>query len=192
LNTNILNHLIRIQPAINRDNTKVYDKYWLNVAINDVEMLADLYESLEINQINCEVLVGIERHFSTELPKSIREGAKAINNLLRVARSRDRGEIHKALYEYRIKAQKIDKNEIEDFFERLIEKFTLIDYLEIDQPFQVGEISNPDTTNIIPKNFSVEAITDLNLKRPAASGYLKFHKKSYQEKIRREIKDKWK
>ena len=65
----------------------------------------------------------------------------------------------------------------------------LKNYLEIDPPFYLGEIGSHEIEKIVPKSFSVEALSDLSLKEPAASGYLKFNKKEYQEKIQKEFKE---
>ena len=37
----------------------------------------------------------------------------------------------------------------------------------------------------------VEAITDLSFKKPAASGFLQFHKKNFQKTIKDEIEERW-
>ena len=191
LEPNLLNRLIRIQPAINKDSTEIHDKYWLDVMIRDIEILEKIYESLNVNEINCSVKVGVERYFTTELPSSLKVGINALNDFLSAGRESDRIKLFSAWMKYRRSIHNINKEELENFFRELAKKFFLKNYIEIDLPFYLGEIGSHEIEKIIPKSFSVEAMSDLSLKEPAASGYLKFNKKEYQKKIQEEIKENW-
>lgn len=87
--------------------------------------------------------------------------------------------------------RKWDLKSLEDSIKELSSILVLKDYIEIDNPFYLGEINNPETKKIVPSYFSVEALTNLTLKTPAANGYLKFHKKNYQKEIKKEIGTDW-
>lgn len=185
-----LENIIRIQPTINKNNTPSYDRYWLDVMIRDTDALEKIYRSLEVNDVNCSVKVSTERYFATELPKSLVRGIKAMNEFLSAGRTADRQKLFQKWQKYR-KSYKIDKEELVKYFENLMDSFNLQNYLKVDEPFYLGEIGNIDTYEIIPSNFAVDAITNLSFRKPAASGYLQFHKKSFQNKLRDEIKEKW-
>ncbi|KKK52300.1 hypothetical protein LCGC14_3106310, partial [marine sediment metagenome] len=149
IESNLLNRLIRIQPAMIRDSTDTYDKYWLDVMIRDIEILEKIYESLNVNEINCSVKVGVERFFTTELPSSLKEGISALNNFLSVGRESNRIKLFSAWMRYRRSVNNVDKEELENFFRDLAKKFYLKDYIEIDPPFYLGEISSHEVEKIV-------------------------------------------
>jgi len=186
-----LDHLVRIQPAINKDSTETHDKYWLDVMIRDIETLENIYKSLEVNEINCNVEVAVKRYFSTELPSSLKDGINALNAFLSAAMGSDRNKLFRTWLRYRRSARDLNKEEVENYFKNLVEKFYLKDYLKVDSPFIISDIGTHKIQEIIPLSFNVEAITNLSLKKPAASGYLEFNKENYQKKIREELKEKW-
>ena len=190
INENALKNIIRIQPAINKNNTPTYDRYWLDVMIRDIDTLEKIYHSLEINQINLSVRVATERYFATELPKSLTKSLKVVNEFLSAGKGRDRNLLFKTWQQYRL-ASKVDKDEIIKYFEDLTKSINLNDFIKVAPPFYKGKIGDFDTHRVIPSNFLVEAITDLSFRKPAASGYLEFHKKNFQETVKNEIEENW-
>ncbi|MFX1298103.1 MAG: hypothetical protein ACFFD2_25035, partial [Promethearchaeota archaeon] len=187
---NALENIVRIQKAVNKDNTLTFDKYWLNAMINDVDTLEKIYKSLEVNEVNCSVQVNIENHFTTELPKSLIRGVNAMNEFLYAGRGSDRHKLFQKWMKYR-HSLKIDRDEITKYFENLLEQFDLYNYILLDDPFFIGNIGGTKVDKIIPSSFSVDAITDLSFRKPVASGYLKFHKKNFKEDLRTELKERW-
>ena len=81
---------------------------------------------------------------------------------------------------------------MQNYIKDLTSKSVLKDYIKLDKPFYLGDINNPESEKIIPTHFSVEALSNLTLEAPAAHGYLKFHKRKYQEVIKKEIGGDWK
>ena len=185
-----LKNIIRIQPTINRNSTPSYDRYWLDVMIRDIDTLEKIYHSLEINQINLSVRVATERYFTIELPKSLTRSLRIINEFLLAGKGRDRNLLFKKWKQYRL-APNIDKDEIIKYFEDLTNNINLINFIKIDPPFYTGKIGDFETHRVIPSSFLVEAVTDLSFRKPAASGYLEFHKKNFQDAVRSEIKENW-
>lgn len=175
---------------MNKDNTLTFDKYWLNAMINDMDTLEKIYKSLEVNEVNCSVQVNIENHFTTELPKSLTRGVNAMNEFLYAGRGADRQKLFQKWMKYR-KTLKIDRDEITNYFENLLDQLDLYNYILLDDPFYIGSIGETKAKKIIPSSFSVDAITDLSFRKPAASGYLKFHKKNFKEDLRIELKERW-
>ncbi len=187
---NALENIIRIQKAMNKDNTLTFDKYWLNTMIKDIDTLEKIYKSLEVNEVNCNVRVNIENHFTTELPKSFLRGVNAMNEFLSAGRGSDRQKLFQKWIKYR-RSLKLDRDEIIKYFENLMDNFNLYNYVLIDDPFYIGRLGRVDVNKIVPSSFSVDAITDLSFSKPAASGYLKFHKKNFKEDLRIELKERW-
>ena len=163
---------------------------WLDVMIRDIDTLEKIYHSLEINQINLSVRVATERYFTTELPKSLTKSLKIVNEFLSAGKGRDRNLLFKKWKQYRL-ASKIDKDEIIKYFEDLTKTINLNDFIKVDPPFYTGKIGDFDTHRVIPSNFLVETIADLSFRKPAASGYLEFHKKNFQNTIKNEIEENW-
>lgn len=187
---NALDNVIRIQKAINKDNTSTFDKYWLNAMINDMDTLEKIYKSLEVNEVNCTVKVNVENHFTTELPKSLMRGVNAMNDFLSAGRGSDRQKLFQKWLKYRY-SLKLDKDELTNYFENLMNQFDLYNYIEIEEPFYFGSLGGTSANKIIPSSFSVDAITDLSFNKPAAKGYLKFHKVNFKKDLRNELKDRW-
>ena len=154
INENALKNIIRIQPAINKNNTPTYDRYWLDVMIRDIDTLEKIYHSLEINQINISVRVATERYFTTELPKSLTKSLKIVNEFLSAGKGRDRNLLFKKWKQYRL-ASEIDKDEIIKYFEDLTKTINLNDFIKVDSPFYTGKIGDFDTHRVIPSNFLV-------------------------------------
>lgn len=185
-----LKNIVRIQPALNKNSTPSYDRYWLDVMIRDIDTLEKIYHSLEINEINLSVRVATERYFTTELPKSLTRSLRIINEFLSAGKGRDRNLLFKKWGPYRL-ASNVDKDEIIKYFEDLTNNINLVNFIKIDHPFYTGNIGDFETHRVIPSSFNVEAITDLSFRKPAASGYLEFHKKNFQDAVRSEIKENW-
>lgn len=185
-----LQNLLRIQPAKNKDNTPTYDKYWLDVMIRDPTTLEQIYKSLEVNNINCSVRVSLEKSFEIELPKTLIDSAKATEELLSVAKTLDRQKVFRKWLKY-YKSMKVNRDDIVKYFDNLLRERYLYDFIKVDEPFSVRDVKKPDTSDIIPSFFNVEAITDLTFQNPTASGYLYFHKKNFQKNIRNELKERW-
>jgi len=190
MNPDVLKNIIRIQPAVNKNNTPSYDKYWLDIMIRDISTLEIIYKSLEINEVNIHVKVSTERYFATELPKSLIKSINTINEFLAAGRTNDRQLLFRKWRQYR-KGIKLNKDEIIQYFENLCKKIELPKFIRIDEPFYTGKIGDFDLGHVIPQNFLVEAIADLSFKKPAASGYLLFHKKSFQDVIKEVTSERW-
>lgn len=185
-----LENVIRIQKAINKDNTLTFDKYWLNAMINDMDTLEKIYKSLEVNEVNCTVEVNVENYFTTELPKSLMRGVNAMNDFLSAGRGTDRQKLFQKWLKYR-RSLKLDRDELTNYFENLMQRFNLYNYIVIDEPFYFGSVGRANANKIIPSSFSVDAITDLSFSKPAAKGYLKFHKVNFKNDLRNELNERW-
>ena len=138
----ILSDLVRIQPAQNRDQTPEIDRYWLHSMIKNVDFIKQIYRELEVDDVNVNVHVGIERCFSTTFPVELKKLLRASQRWTRAGYSRDRSEIQRAWLELRSVTGR-SKIQVGDII-RTIYKLTLgelfAEYLVIDQPYALGDM----------------------------------------------------
>lgn len=188
---NFTDRLINLKPAVNKDSTQAYDKFWLDVMIRDVSILEKMYNKLNVSGIDCIVIVNIEKYFVNDMPKPLVNSIDAFKRYISAGYGPNRTEVFRAWRKLRGSTRNWNLETIQDYLKDLTSKFTLQDYIKLDKPFYLGDIKNPESEKIVPTHFSVEALSDLTLDAPAAHGYLKFHKKKYQEIIRNKIGDNW-
>ncbi len=181
-----LNRLLYIQPARNKNNTRIYDRYWLDVMIRDVSHLEQIYEAVEVENVNIFIDVGIDKHFSTALPDAWRRKLNIIADFLRAGRGKDRETMRRAWTKFR-KETSMSSRDIGLIFDDVIKNLQLKNYIKVDDPFCCGEIGQVDKRNYIPSNFSVEAVTQLSLKKPAANGYLQFEKERFKDEVKKRL-----
>jgi len=191
IDKNFIDRLINLKPAVNKDSTQTYDKYWLDVMIRDVSILEKIYNKLSVTDIDCVVIINLEKHFVTDMPKPLVRSINAFKRYISAGYSSDRSEVFRAWLKLRGSTRNWNLETIEEYLKDLTSKNTLKEYIKLDKPFYLGDIKNPETEKIIPSHFSVEALSNLTLDTPAANGYLKFHKKGYQENIREELGGDW-
>lgn len=182
----VLKDIVRIQPAVNRDQTSDVDRYWLNSMIRDVGFFEKIYKELEISDVNLAAHVGIERCFSTTFPEEMKTVLKASQRWTRAGYGRDRNEIQRAWINLR-RVTRTSKVKVGDILHEIY-SLTLGDlfaeYLAVDIPYSLGDIKREERfMGLFPEKMSVEACTDLDLKNPIATGYLDFKKKQYMKKI---------
>ena len=189
---NALKDIIYIKPAANRDNDDKNDKYWLESSIKQPGLLEHIYRDLEIEEVNFGVKIDIDKMFGLTIPREVQEKTDAIKKLLKTSSSQfDRNQLIRAALEYK-KQERIAPSFDPGNFFRIIQRVTAKDmirkYVEIDRPYDVGNIAQPEKyVGVIPQSISVQAITRLTLRNPLANGYLVFKRESYMDKLRSEF-----
>jgi len=182
----IVSDIVRIQPAQNRDQTSEMDKYWLNCVITNVDYFEKIYRQLEVSDVDITVRVGIERCFSTTFSEEFKRVLEASQRWIHAGHGHDRNEIQRAWGNLRRVAgsSQIKVGEITRAIYELTVGKLFVDYLSVDVPYSLGEIRREERfMGLFPEKMSVEATTDLSLKRPIATGYLTFKKKEYTKRI---------
>jgi len=182
-----LNQLVRIQPAINRDQTEEVDRFWLDCMLRNVGLLEKIWRELSIDEVNVGVRVGIERCFSTTIPKEFKERLEATRRWVVAGRGRDREEVQRAWRRVRQVTQtsRVSVEEIVETIYRLTSGEAFGAFLDLEQPYRMGEIRREERfVGPFPARMAVEASTELGLQKPIATGYLTFKKKAYTEKIK--------
>jgi len=182
-----LNQLVRIQPAVNRDQTEEDDRFWLDCMLRNVGLLEKIWKELSIDEVNVGVRVGIERCFSTTIPKEFKRRLEATRRWVAAGRGKDKEEVQRAWRNVRQVTQtsKVSVEEIIDTIYKLTSGEAFGAYLNLEQPYRLGEIRREEIyTTPFPARMAVEATTELGLQKPTATGYLTFKKKAYTEKIK--------
>lgn len=193
INENALKKLVYIKPAANRDDDEKNDKYWLESSIKQPEALEKIYTDLEIDEINFEVKIDIDKMFALTIPVEIKDKIEAQQKLLRISSANfDRTQLLKAAVEYKRQERASPSFDPGNFF-KIIQKMTgnelIRKHIKIAHSYNLGDINRPEKfIGIVPQNINVHAITRLTMRKPIASGYLEFHRESYMEKLCSEFK----
>lgn len=186
-----LRNLVFIKPSANRDNDDENDKYWLESSIKQPKVLEKIYDELEIEDVNFGVHVDIDKMFGLSIPQEVKDKTDAQQQLLQASRDFDRNKLFRAALLYKKQEKRSPSFNPGDFF-RIIQRLTTRDFIrqhiEIDRPYDVGNIDQPEKyAGIVPQSIKVQTITKLSLRDPLASGYLVFKREKYMEKLKSEF-----
>lgn len=186
-----LSQFVYIKPAANRTRDETSDKYWLESGLRNLRVLESMYDDLEVDDVNFNVSVSIDKMFGLTIPPEIKELARATRRLRHAALHTDRQEWFHAMQRYKAQHQTLPDYNPESFtrlIDTLTSKDTIAEYISVDRPYGLGEIRPPESYHgIVPQSVTISAITSLTLRNPTAVGYLSFNKKSYTEKLRSEF-----
>ena len=158
--------------------------------IKDVELIEEIWDMLEIEDVNVGIKVGINRCFSAIIPYNYRKKIESTQRFLRAGHGSDRQELFHAWGEYR-KTLRMEGVSVEALME-LIGKLTSGEifgkYVYVDKPYNLGAIKRErELSGPFPKYMFVQALTNLTLKQCVADGYLVFEKKKYTDEIEESI-----
>lgn len=179
-----LNRLIRVQPAMNRDQTEELDRYWLDIMIRDMDMWDKIWLSMDVEDVDLPVDVSLDRVFSVVLPPAVQRRWKATQKYLEAGRGRSRDNLMRAWSTMRtaVHENAFTVDEIMEIGRKLLEPNNFHSYLEIEEPYRIGGIEKTSQrSRSVPENIVVTARTDLNYEDPIAKGYLTFKKKLFTE-----------
>ena len=124
---NALKNIIFIKPAANRDNDEKNDKYWLESSIKQPGRLEQIYQDLEIEEVNFGVSIDIDKMFGLTIPQEVQEKADAVRQLLKTSSSEfDRNQLIKAALAYK-KQERISPSFDPGNFFRIIQRLTTRD-----------------------------------------------------------------
>jgi hypothetical protein len=181
----ILDSLVRIQPAINRDQTEEADRFWLSCMLRNVELLEGIYKELNIDDVAVNVKVDIQRTFSSTIPGEFRRRLEATKRWITAGRGKNRDEVSRAWRAMRTleATSKVPAEEIINTVLRLTTGEAFVSFLSVEQPFRLGLIMPEQFTGPFPSKMGVDTTTELGLARPSASGYLSFKKKAFAAEL---------
>lgn len=180
-----LDQIVFVQPAQNKDRKDGNEKYWLRSMIRDAESLENLWENLNVDNVKAGVNIGVERHISTNLPPELKKGLEAMALYSKSIYSSHWSDVRDSWLNLRkMKGSKITVKDLTDTIKTLSDIEFFSEFVEIDNPYNMGEIKNNEPHQTIPQKMYAEAITRLNLKKPIAEGYMTFRKENYVNSIK--------
>jgi hypothetical protein len=180
-----LNSLVSVKCAVNPTRRVGTDCYWIHSALKDVSILENIWDELDVERVNADIRIGVERYFSSSIPHEIKERIK-IQKALLDAIAQGQRNIQKLEYRYRqsVMKTKVSPADLLDLLNRLVSGDFFSSFVTLDAPFFFGSIEpQKQLTSIIPEKVQVGVLTDLNFKLPAAKGELAFERSRYVDAI---------
>ena len=185
-----LKDLVHIKPSINRDSNDEVDKYWLDASLKNPKLLEQVWDELQVDEVNVGVKIDVNKLFGLRLPQEIKDKADSIQKYLHAGTLGDRGLQFRAMLDYKRQERKtpFHPNDFLRVIQSLTARNTLLNYVSIDDRYDIGEIDHPTTYGgIIPQDVKVQTLTKLTLHDPQALGYLTLQRKLYLEKFKKNL-----
>ncbi len=181
-----LEHLVKLYCPGDPKRTSEADLYWIDSAIKDMSILEKIYDELTIDKVTTNVNVGVERQFSSSMPREVKEWLAARAKADVYLGSSDRQNVFKSMYRLRVAQRKMGKlspSAIHDLAEQVLSPQEFMLYVSVDKPFNITQINPVDDAHWFPEKVGVTVQTDLNYKNPVAQGDLTFKKIDFASKL---------
>ncbi|NLV05292.1 hypothetical protein GOC83_03985 [Haloarcula rubripromontorii] len=168
------------------------DKYWIQSALRDPSALSEIYQELRVDNIDMNIEVGVQRCFSTAIPKRIRKSFERTDELIEASNEGDRNKIitsSRRRQEAR-KEMSMSEGELAKYLRSLATSERLGEYISIESPFKRRQIETSSMNHMVfPEQVNVDVTTSLNLETQAAEGELSFEKNDYTDFLEKECED---
>jgi hypothetical protein len=191
VSTEALAELVRLYCPEDPKRTKEVDLYWIDSAIKDMAILEKIYDELTVDEVSTCVRVGLERQFSSSIPKEVKQWMRAKTQVDDYLASKDRQASFRSFYKFRLAKKKmggITASDIYNLGQRLLQPDEFMYYISADSPFRIGGLVPCDVKGLYPEKIGVTILTDLNNKRPVAQGDLIYKKLEFSSKLNEEIR----
>lgn len=185
-----LQGLVHIKPSINRDSNDEVDRYWLDASLREPKKLEQIWTELHIDEVNVGVQIDFNKLFGLRLPQELKDKADAIQKYLNAGRRGDRNLIFDTAWDLKRQERKtpFHPNDFLRVIQHLTARDTLIDYVSVDERYDIGSIDHPTKyEGIIPQDVKVQTLTTLTLENPQSLGYLTLQRRLYLDKIKIEF-----
>lgn len=184
-----LDNLVSIECATNPTRKKDTDCYWIHSALKDVSIFEKIWNELDIERVNTDVKIGVERYFGPAIPKEIKKKFETKQKLLDAIAQGQRN-INPLKLRYRQATAKttVSPSDLLDVIMRLVSGDFFAEFIGVDKDFTVGSIQpKREITSIIPEGVMIDVYADLNYKLPTAKGNLIFERERYVEQVKETI-----
>lgn len=180
-----LNRLVGVNCAANPTRRDECDCYWIHSALKDVSILQKIWDELDIEHVNVDVRIGVERFFNQAIPEPVKKKLEIQRDLLMAIQLGQRNiEGLKSRYRHAATKTNISPSELIDVMMKLVSGEFFSEFVNLDKPFELGSIEpHRELTSIIPERVKVGVLTDLNLDLPVAKGELKFKRKDFTQAV---------
>jgi hypothetical protein len=180
--------LVNVTCSANPTKEGDNECYWIHSALKNVRALESIWSELDVDQINVGIRIGVERYFSSVIPREIKERLRARKTLLDAIQQGARTQRLQYRYRQASNRARVSPSELVELMMRLVSGEYFANYLSVDDRFEIAKIEPyKQITSIVPERVNVGVLTDLNFLSPAAQGKLTFLKKNYVDKISDEI-----
>jgi len=185
-----LDQLVSVKAAENPAREKENDIYWIHSALKNVEAFEKIWTELNIEQVNADVRIGVERMFTSAIPQGIKDKLELQKKLLDAIVAGDRDGEKRLKIKYRTSKVKITPSELAELFVRLVSGDFFADFVQVKQPFimsNIEPIKEPGT--IVPEKVKVGVQTDLTYDNPTANSNLCFFRHKYSLAVTEKVKE---
>jgi len=188
-----LDNWVKITAPLNPKCEGNIDRYWLHATIVDSSVLQEIYDVLSIDNVVLGVNVGVERIFSSAVPKRLRDRLSAHRDFVISSRSGARNVWIKKAQKYRKALRKSGPEVLEflDFVFSLVSGEYFREFIRIDDPFQLNRIEANRQVQFVPEQVLVEVYSKLTLETPVASGNLIFERVNFDREIKRKVDEEF-
>lgn len=191
LSSEALRHWVSVASSADPLDDNGCDIYWMTAAIQDPEILEELYRSVQIDNVDISIHVALQRYFLTSLPESVHRLLRAQDDLVKAAQVKNRNLRARAEYTIRhySKTGVMSQQQIAQLVGELISHATLRKHVRTTDLYQVLRV-DPDErrTSLVPERFAVHAGTFLNKQRKIADGKLTFSREEFKKSVAEQVK----
>jgi hypothetical protein len=187
-----LGQLVSVKAAENPCKEGETDKYWIHSALKDVDMLHKIWTELNIEQVNADVRIGVERMFTSAIPREVKERFELQRQLLTAISSGNRDLEQRLRFKYRRSSvtPMISPSELYELLLSLVTGDFFAGFVTVTQPFIMNNVEPiKDLGVLVPEKVKVGVQTDLSYKMPTAKGDLFFQRKQYEESVSDKVKE---
>jgi hypothetical protein len=187
-----LNQIVSVKAAENPCSEGEKDRYWIHSALKDVEILRKIWSELNIEQVNADVRIGVERMFTSAIPRELRERFELQRQMLSAISSGNRDLEYRLKFRYRrlVSAPMISPSELYELLLSLVTGDFFARYVNVTQPFIVSNIEPVKSFAVmVPEKVKVGVQTDLSYKTQFVKGDLYFQRKKYEESVSDKVKE---
>jgi hypothetical protein len=191
LSDDFLKRLVDVKCASNPTQRATDECYWIHSALKDVSILEKIWNELDIEKINIDVRIGVERMFTSLLPSEVKKRMEIQKELLTAVMRGDRN-INPLKQRYRRISRNVNitPSELYEFFMKLASGEFFSSYLDLEKPFQFSNIEpEKSITSLLPEKIKVGVLTDLNLQIPAVKGELRFKREKYETSVKEKMEE---
>lgn len=185
-----LDELVVVHCPEDPKRTEENDSYWIHSAIKDMGFFEDVYQQLSVEKVSTCVKVGVERSFSSSIPRNVRIWVEARARADLALDSADRQKLFGSWRTYRMARRgvgRISASDILRIVKRLLSPEIFLVFIAVDDPYRIEGIPSFVTSGLVPDVIGIDVQTDLNFDRPAADGNLTFMKEDFARKISEEF-----
>jgi hypothetical protein len=189
ISKSFLDQLVSVKVAENPSRVKENDHYWIHSALTNVEQFDKIWTALNMEQVNADIRIGVERMFSATIPQGLKDRLELQQKLLNAITRGDREEKTRLEFRYRTSPPTVTPMHLNEILGNLVSPETFTEYVTVEEPFTVNNIEPiKEAGMFVPEKVKVQVQTDLNYDVPTAKGDLCFYRHKYSQFVAEKVK----